>query len=142
MGNDSGNILSPRSSESGIGMKMVEYVLASTPNKMEQLEPRMRNLVIVCIFEYNNVLNCWYFYLNYFQSSNDGETIKKEKDKPPGSPYDPVNGNKKEMENGNCSTVVQQNGMVVVQNGLDEDKYIKLVLLVYYVDQLMSYSYF
>lgn len=30
------------------------------------------------------------------------------------------------MENGNCSTVVQQNGMVVVQNGLDEDnKYIK-----------------
>jgi hypothetical protein len=35
------------------------------------------------------------------------------------------------MENGNCSTVVQQNGMVVVQNGLDEDKYIKLVLLMY-----------
>lgn len=48
VGNDSGNILSPRSSESGIGMKMVEYVLASTPNKMEQLEPRMRSLVIVC----------------------------------------------------------------------------------------------
>lgn len=36
------------------------------------------------------------------------------------------------MENGNCSTVVQQNGMVVVQNGLDEDKYIKLVLLVHF----------
>jgi len=103
VGNDSGNILSPRSSEPGIGMKMVEYVLASTPNKMETLEPRMRSLVI---------------------SSSDGETIKKEKDKPPGSPYDPVNSNKKEMENGNCSTVVQQNGMVVVQNGLDEDKYI------------------
>ncbi|VVC43701.1 Hypothetical protein CINCED_3A001942 [Cinara cedri] len=104
VGNDSGNILSPRSSESGIGMKMVEYVLASTPNKMEQLEPRMRSLVI---------------------SSNDGETIKKDKEKPPGSPYDSVNSNKKEMENGNCSTVVQQNGMVVVQNGLDEDnKYI------------------
>lgn len=64
------------------------------------------------------------------QSSTDGESIKKEKDKPPGSPYDPVNSNKKEMENGNCSGVVQQNGMVVVQNGLDEDKYIKLVLLV------------
>lgn len=32
------------------------------------------------------------------------------------------------MENGNCSNVGQQNGMVVVQNGLDEDKYIKLVL--------------
>ncbi|XP_026815082.1 pumilio homolog 2 isoform X3 [Rhopalosiphum maidis] len=103
VGNDSGNILSPRSSEAGIGMKMVEYVLASTPNKMEPLEPRMRNLVI---------------------SSNDGETIKKDKEKPPGSPYDSVNSNKKEMENGNCSTVVQQNGMVVVQNGLDEDKYI------------------
>lgn len=35
------------------------------------------------------------------------------------------------MENGNCSAVVQQNGMVVVQNGLDEDKYIKLVLLLH-----------
>jgi len=69
----------------------------------------------------------------FLQSSNDGETIKKEKEKPPGSPYDSVNSNKKEMENGNCSTVVQQNGMVVVQNGLDEDKYIKLVLLVHFV---------
>jgi len=68
----------------------------------------------------------------FFQSSNDGETIKKEKEKPPGSPYDSVNSNKKEMENGNCSTVVQQNGMVVVQNGLDEDKYIKLVLFVHF----------
>lgn len=37
------------------------------------------------------------------------------------------------MENGNCSAVVQQNGMVVVQNGLDEDnKYIKLVFLIYF----------
>lgn len=53
VGNDSGNILSPRSSESGIGMKMVEYVLASTPNKMEPLEPRMRNLVIVRIHKNN-----------------------------------------------------------------------------------------
>ncbi|XP_050541749.1 pumilio homolog 2-like isoform X5 [Daktulosphaira vitifoliae] len=102
VGNDSANILSPRSSEAGIGMKMVEYVLASTPNKMETLEPRMRGLVI-----------------------SDGETIKKEKDKPPSSPYDSVNSNKKEIENGNCSAVVQQNGIVVVQNGLDEDKYIK-----------------
>ncbi|XP_050541753.1 pumilio homolog 2-like isoform X9 [Daktulosphaira vitifoliae] len=101
VGNDSANILSPRSSEAGIGMKMVEYVLASTPNKMETLEPRMRGLVI-----------------------SDGETIKKEKDKPPSSPYDSVNSNKKEIENGNCSAVVQQNGIVVVQNGLDEDKYI------------------
>ncbi|XP_050422637.1 maternal protein pumilio-like isoform X2 [Adelges cooleyi] len=100
VGTDGGNILSPRSSEAGIGMKMVEYVLASTPNKMETLEPRMRSLVI-----------------------SDGEPIKKEKDKP-SSPYDSVNSNKKEIENGNCSAVVQQNGMVVVQNGLDEDKYI------------------
>lgn len=44
------------------------------------------------------------------------------------------------MENGNCSTVVQQNGMVVVQNGLDEDKYIKLVFLVYILTNLKSYS--
>lgn len=57
VGNDTGNILSPRSSEAGIGMKMVEYVLASTPNKMETLEPRMRNLVIVCIFQYNTVIH-------------------------------------------------------------------------------------
>lgn len=42
------------------------------------------------------------------------------------------------MENGNCATVVQQNGMVVVQNGLDEDKYIKLVLLVHF-SQLYTY---
>lgn len=65
MGNDSGNILSPRSSESGIGMKMVEYVLASTPNKMEPLEPRMRNLVIVCTFRliYNNN---YYKYKHYY----------------------------------------------------------------------------
>lgn len=55
VGNDSSNILSPRSSEAGIGMKMVEYVLASTPNKMEPLEPRMRNLVIVCIFQYSTL---------------------------------------------------------------------------------------
>lgn len=75
-----------------------------------------------------------------FQSSTDGESIKKEKDKPPGSPYDPVNSNKKEMENGNCSAVVQQNGMVVVQNGLDEDKYIKLVLLVHF--DLLDIKYF
>lgn len=64
-----------------------------------------------------------------FDLQTDGEAIKKEKDKPPGSPYDSVNSNKKEIENGNCSTVVQQNGMVVVQNGIDEDKYIKLVLV-------------
>lgn len=80
------------------------------------------------------------YELIIFQSSNDGETIKKEKDKPPGSPYDSVNSSKKEMENGNCSTVVQQNGMVVVQNGLDEDKYIKLVLLVHF-NQLEAHNF-
>lgn len=53
------------------------------------------------------------------------------------------------MENGNCSTVVQQNGMVVVQNGLDEDKYIKLVLLVnfcqleaYYLPMILYYIFY
>lgn len=42
------------------------------------------------------------------------------------------------MENGNCSAV-QQNGMVVVQNGLDEDKYIKLVLLVHFGQMNVKY---
>jgi len=47
------------------------------------------------------------------------------------------------MENGNCSNVGQQNGMVVVQNGLDEDKYIKLVfILVHFGQILMSTIFF
>ncbi|XP_073983780.1 pumilio isoform X6 [Rhodnius prolixus] len=80
-----GNILSPRSSEtSGLGVKMVEYVLGTSPTSKE-LEPRMRALVM----------------------SNDGGE-KKDKDKAPSSPYDAAN--KKEMENGVTQNGVQ-NGL-------------------------------
>ena len=48
---EAGNILSPRSSEaSGLGVKMVEYVLATSPTGMthqQDLDPRIRNLVMV-----------------------------------------------------------------------------------------------
>lgn len=51
-----GNILSPRSSEtSGLGVKMVEYVLGTSPTSKE-LEPRMRALVMVSIYIYNSKL--------------------------------------------------------------------------------------
>ncbi|XP_046669067.1 pumilio homolog 2 isoform X4 [Homalodisca vitripennis] len=94
-GSEAGNILSPRSSEtSGLGVKMVEYVLGTSPTNKD-LEPQMRRLVMV-----RN------------QASNDPNE-KKEKEKAPSSPYDTAN--KKEHENG----VVPQNG---VQNGLDDDK--------------------
>lgn len=43
---EAGNILSPRSSEaSGLGVKMVEYVLGTSPGK--DIDPRIRNLVLV-----------------------------------------------------------------------------------------------
>lgn len=46
-GSEAGNILSPRSSEtSGLGVKMVEYVLGTSPTSKD-LEPRMRGLVLV-----------------------------------------------------------------------------------------------
>lgn len=46
-GSEAGNILSPRSSEtSGLGVKMVEYVLGSSPTNKD-LEPQMRRLVMV-----------------------------------------------------------------------------------------------
>nr|XP_014279847.2 pumilio homolog 2 isoform X2 [Halyomorpha halys] len=80
-GSEAGNILSPRSSETGgLGVKMVEYVLGTSPTSKD-LEPRMRALVM---------------------SNDTGE--KKDKDKAPASPYDTTN--KKEMENG-----VTQNGV-------------------------------
>lgn len=42
-----GSILSPRSSEtSGLGVKMVEYVLGTSPTGKD-LEPRMKGLVLV-----------------------------------------------------------------------------------------------
>ncbi|XP_014244015.1 pumilio homolog 2 isoform X4 [Cimex lectularius] len=84
-GSEAGNILSPRSSEtSGLGVKMVEYVLGTSPTSKE-LEPRMRTLVM----------------------SNDGGE-KKDKDKAPASPYDAAN--KKDMENGVTQNGVQ-NGL-------------------------------
>lgn len=49
-GSEAGNILSPRSSETGgLGVKMVEYVLGTSPTSKE-LEPRMRALVMVSCF--------------------------------------------------------------------------------------------
>ncbi|XP_065223237.1 maternal protein pumilio isoform X3 [Planococcus citri] len=103
-GESAGSILSPRSSETGgLGVKMVEYVLGTSPTSKD-LEPRMKGLVL---------------------NSNDAGNadLKKEKDKGPASPYDNLNA-KKEQENGpNCASVLQQNGIVVMQNGgLDDDK--------------------
>ncbi|XP_049854592.1 pumilio homolog 2-like isoform X15 [Schistocerca gregaria] len=73
-GSEAANILSPRSSETGgLGVKMVEYVLGSSPTGKD-LEPRMRGLVL---------------------NPNDSE--KKEKDKAP-SPFE---AGKKDVENGN-----------------------------------------
>lgn len=51
-GGDSGSILSPRGSDSGgLGVKMVEYVLGTSPTSKDNnsmgLEPRMRGLHLV-----------------------------------------------------------------------------------------------
>lgn len=56
--------------------------------------------------------------------------MKKDKDKAPASPYDNLSSSKKEHENGpSCGSVVQQNGIVVLQNGgLDDDKAFKYVV--------------
>uniref|UniRef100_A0A8D8UYT9 Pumilio homolog 2 n=1 Tax=Cacopsylla melanoneura TaxID=428564 RepID=A0A8D8UYT9_9HEMI len=99
------NILSPRSSDSsGLGVKMVEYVLGTSPTSKESVENRLRGLVL----------------------NSDGSDNKKDKDlsKGPSSPYDTV---KKELGDPSLpSGTIQTNGMVpqVVQNGIDnEDKY-------------------
>lgn len=48
-GSEATNILSPRSSETGgLGVKMVEYVLGSSPTSKE-IDQRMRGLVLVLI---------------------------------------------------------------------------------------------
>lgn len=101
-GVDSSSILSPRGSDStgGLGVKMVEYVLGTSPTSKDSslvsLEPRMRGLG-----------------LN--DNSND-----KDKDKAP-SPFDPKECMRKD-ENG----MVMQNGGGPMQNGvvqvLDDDK--------------------
>ncbi|CAB0010084.1 unnamed protein product [Nesidiocoris tenuis] len=82
-GGEANNILSPRSETSGLGVKMVEYVLGTSPTSKD-LEPRMRALVL----------------------TDGGE--KKDKDKAPSSPYEA--GAKKDMENGVTQNGVQ-NGL-------------------------------
>jgi len=92
----SDSVLSPRASDhTGVGLKMVEYVLASSPTGKDTLDARMANLAL--------------------RNSNQ-ENHKDKKDKAP-SPFDPTN---KDLENGN---VPQANG--IVQNGLDDDKAFK-----------------
>jgi pumilio RNA-binding family len=51
-GSDAANMLSPRSSESGgLGVKIVEYVLGSSPTNKDSMpiDQRMRTLVLVSI---------------------------------------------------------------------------------------------
>lgn len=49
-GSEVANVLSPRSSETGgLGVKMVEYVLGTSPTNKD-LESRMRGLVLVSFF--------------------------------------------------------------------------------------------
>jgi len=57
-GSEVGNVLSPRSSETGgLGVKMVEYVLGSSPTNKD-LESRMRSLVLVSFNSYFNLNTC------------------------------------------------------------------------------------
>ena len=50
-GSGSGGVLSPRSESSGLGVKMVEYLLSSSPTAApgdaNQLEARMRGMALV-----------------------------------------------------------------------------------------------
>ena len=50
-GSGSGSVLSPRSESSGLGVKMVEYLLSSSPtvapSDAAQLEARMRGMALV-----------------------------------------------------------------------------------------------
>lgn len=47
-GSEVANVLSPRSSETGgLGVKMVEYVLGTSPTNKDLIESRMRGLVLV-----------------------------------------------------------------------------------------------
>ncbi|KAK7086188.1 hypothetical protein SK128_016763, partial [Halocaridina rubra] len=92
------SVLSPRASDhAGVGLKMVEYVLAASPTGKD-LDARMANLAL--------------------RNGAVVDTSKDKKDKAP-SPFDPT---KKDVENGNA--VPQPNG--IVQNGLEDDKAFKL----------------
>ncbi|KAJ9594281.1 hypothetical protein L9F63_014286, partial [Diploptera punctata] len=91
---EAANILSPRSSETGgLGVKMVEYVLGSSPTGKD-LEPRMRGLVL-----------------------NPNDSDKVDKDKAP-SPFE---ASKKDVENGNAtqSNGIVQNGLVDDDKGFN-----------------------
>ncbi|KAK3862155.1 hypothetical protein Pcinc_031954, partial [Petrolisthes cinctipes] len=78
------SVLSPRATDhAGVGLKMVEYVLASSPTGKD-LDARMANLAL---------------------RNGGGEGSKDKKDKAP-SPFDPT---KKDVENGNAP---QANGIV------------------------------
>lgn len=91
---DTGGILSPRGSDNGgLGVKMVEYVLGTSPTGKESmahgLEPRMRAL--------------------HLQDDKD-------KDKPAQSPKE------QECNGGQQGVVVVQNGQVGVPGSQDDDK--------------------
>ncbi|XP_071520678.1 pumilio homolog 1 isoform X10 [Panulirus ornatus] len=78
------SVLSPRATDhTGVGLKMVEYVLSSSPTGKD-LDARMANLAI---------------------RNGGGDSTKDKKDKAP-SPFDPT---KKDVENGNAP---QANGIV------------------------------
>lgn len=70
-----------------------------------------------------------------FQNSNEAGSadMKKDKDKGPASPYDNLSV-KKDQENGpNCGSVLQPNGIVVMQNGgLDDEKGFKYVQRIFF----------
>ena len=99
----------------GLGVKMVEYVLGSSPTTPKDLEPRMASLRMVRYifflfysFFVRRFLKVGLFFVCLFQNA-DGD--KKEKDKGAASPFD---GSKD--DNG-----PQGNGLAS-QNGLDDDK--------------------
>ncbi|KAK6633382.1 hypothetical protein RUM44_003984 [Polyplax serrata] len=92
-GSDTANMLSPRSSDTGgLGVKMVEYVLATSPTNKDHLETRMRNLVL---------------------NSADGDKKEKELNENTSCPYE----TKKDDVNGNAG---QTNGHA--SNGLSEEE--------------------
>ncbi|XP_076043019.1 uncharacterized protein LOC143026464 isoform X4 [Oratosquilla oratoria] len=89
------SVLSPRASEAaGVGVKMVEYLLASSPTGKDALESAHQRIATLSL------------------RNGASEVVKDKKDKAP-SPFDP---SKKDVENGNAP---QANG---IQNGLDDDK--------------------
>lgn len=92
-GGDINSVLSPRSSETGgLGVKMVEYVLGTSPTTAKDMDARMARLTL-------NV--------------GDGDDKSKKDQTQP--PFD--GGKTKDQENSNNG---QTNG--IVQNGLEDDK--------------------